>query len=88
MLRRHEKVGNGTTLKLTDRMVLEMWLPVIRGTADFLIKIALYRTTESRTGRIGGTGRTGRLLDRVVLGTQTGHLGGLEAPFWYPGPPF
>ena len=32
-----------------------------------------------RTCRIGGTGRTGRVLEKVILGTQTCHLGGLEA---------
>ena len=44
-----------------------------------------------RTGRIcrtGRTGRTGRMLDRVALGAQSCHLGGLEGPFWHPGVPF
>ena len=29
--------------------------------------------------------RIGYLLDRVSFGAQSGHLGGLEAPFWHLG---
>ncbi len=39
----------------------------------------------SRTGKTNRIGKTGRVLEMVILNTKTCCLGGLEAPFWHLG---